>query len=193
MNISIQSRSKAHNIIRKMLASLGDPYTRFLPPAEVTLSFTFIFSFFFFEMFDASRNWSNWNDPSKRLVLCSVKLSSFSGNFFNLFMVCIAFLFLFWKFSKMARYDMTGIGINLREVPDDNGSIKIKVLGLLLDGPAHSAGVRQVTEVTTTDLIFKICSLLCFWEKHLTPMILPSLINDHATCKIYFFCSLSQH
>lgn len=43
-NISIQTRSKAHNIIRRMLASLGDPYTRFLPPAEVTLPFTFIFS-----------------------------------------------------------------------------------------------------------------------------------------------------
>ncbi|XP_022955149.1 carboxyl-terminal-processing peptidase 1, chloroplastic isoform X2 [Cucurbita moschata] len=34
MNMSIQTRSKAHNIIRRMLASLGDPYTRFLPPAE---------------------------------------------------------------------------------------------------------------------------------------------------------------
>lgn len=42
---------------------------------------------------------------------------------------------------------MTGIGINLREVPDENGGMKIKVLGLLLDGPAHLAGIRQVTEV----------------------------------------------
>lgn len=39
---------------------------------------------------------------------------------------------------------MTGIGINLREVPDDNGGVKLKVLGLILDGPAHTAGVRQV-------------------------------------------------
>ena len=39
---------------------------------------------------------------------------------------------------------MTGIGINLREVPDDNGGVKLKVLGLILDGPAHAAGVRQV-------------------------------------------------
>ena len=44
----------------------------------------------------------------------------------------------------MARYDMTGIGVNLKEVPDDNGGVKLKVLGLLLDGPAHTAGVRQV-------------------------------------------------
>ncbi|KAK6124145.1 hypothetical protein DH2020_042118 [Rehmannia glutinosa] len=47
----------------------------------------------------------------------------------------------------MARYDMTGIGINLREIPDDNGVIKLKVLGLILDGPAHSAGVRQGDEL----------------------------------------------
>lgn len=40
---------------------------------------------------------------------------------------------------------MSGIGINLREVPNDNGDVKVKVLGLVLDGPAHSAGVRQVS------------------------------------------------
>ncbi|KGN65570.1 carboxyl-terminal-processing peptidase 1, chloroplastic isoform X1 [Cucumis sativus] len=103
-NISIQTRSKAHNIIRRMLASLGDPYTRFLPPAE---------------------------------------------------------------FSKMARYDMTGIGINLREVPDDNGVMKIKVLGLLLDGPAHLAGVRQGDEIVAVNGVdaggksaFEVSSLL---------------------------------
>lgn len=45
----------------------------------------------------------------------------------------------------MAKYDITGIGINLREVPDDNGNMKLKVLGIILDGPAYSAGVRQVT------------------------------------------------
>lgn len=44
----------------------------------------------------------------------------------------------------MARYDITGIGINLREIPDGSGGVKLKVLGLLLDGPAHNAGVRQV-------------------------------------------------
>ncbi|XP_050148794.1 carboxyl-terminal-processing peptidase 1, chloroplastic isoform X2 [Malus sylvestris] len=52
-----------------------------------------------------------------------------------------------WQFSKMARYDMSGIGINLREVPDENGDVKVKVLGLVLDGPAQSAGVRQGDEV----------------------------------------------
>ncbi|KAL9146110.1 hypothetical protein ABFS82_13G088400 [Erythranthe guttata] len=84
LGASIQSRSRAHDIIRRMLASLGDPYTRFLSPTE---------------------------------------------------------------FSKMARYDMTGIGINLREIPDDNGVTKLKVLGLILDGPAQTAGVRQGDEL----------------------------------------------
>jgi hypothetical protein len=45
----------------------------------------------------------------------------------------------------MSKYDMTGIGLNLREIPDDNGSLRLMVLGLILDGPAHSAGVRQVS------------------------------------------------
>ncbi|XP_061362568.1 carboxyl-terminal-processing peptidase 1, chloroplastic [Gastrolobium bilobum] len=85
---SIQTRSKAHHIIKRMLASLSDPYTRFLSPEE---------------------------------------------------------------FSKMARYDMTGIGINLREVPDENGDIRMKVLGIILDSPAHSAGVRQGDEVLTVN------------------------------------------
>jgi carboxyl-terminal processing protease len=31
---SIRSRSRAHDIIQKMLANLGDPYTRFLTPSE---------------------------------------------------------------------------------------------------------------------------------------------------------------
>lgn len=48
------------------------------------------------------------------------------------------------KFSKMARFDVSGVGINLREVPDANGATKLKVLGIILDGPAHTAGVRQV-------------------------------------------------
>ncbi|KAH7651133.1 C-terminal processing peptidase protein [Dioscorea alata] len=85
---NIQKRSRAHDIIKKMLASLGDPYTRFLDPSE---------------------------------------------------------------FSKMARYDMTGIGINLREIPDDDGSVKLKILGVILDGPAHSAGVRQGDELLSVN------------------------------------------
>ncbi|XP_009785931.1 carboxyl-terminal-processing peptidase 1, chloroplastic isoform X2 [Nicotiana sylvestris] len=88
LSSSIQTRSKAHDIIKRMLASLGDPYTRFLSPEE---------------------------------------------------------------FSKMARYDMTGIGVNLRDVPDGNGGSKLKVLGLLLDGPAHSAGVRQGDELVSVN------------------------------------------
>ncbi|XP_063943032.1 carboxyl-terminal-processing peptidase 1, chloroplastic isoform X2 [Daucus carota subsp. sativus] len=56
-----------------------------------------------------------------------------------------------WLFSKMARYDMTGIGINLREVPDDNGGVKLKVLGLILDGPAHNAGVQQGDELLSVN------------------------------------------
>ncbi|XP_065877873.1 carboxyl-terminal-processing peptidase 1, chloroplastic isoform X2 [Euphorbia lathyris] len=34
LSTSIQSRSKAHDMIKRMLASLGDPYTRFLSPPE---------------------------------------------------------------------------------------------------------------------------------------------------------------
>ena len=52
------------------------------------------------------------------------------------------------KFSNMSKYDMMGVGLNLREIPDDNGSFKLMVLGLLLDGPAYSAGVRQVSNIT---------------------------------------------
>nr|XP_009614039.1 carboxyl-terminal-processing peptidase 1, chloroplastic isoform X2 [Nicotiana tomentosiformis]XP_016445073.1 PREDICTED: carboxyl-terminal-processing peptidase 1, chloroplastic-like isoform X2 [Nicotiana tabacum] len=88
LSSSVQTRSKAHDIIKRMLASLGDPYTRFLSPEE---------------------------------------------------------------FSKMARYDMTGIGVNLRDVPDGNGGLKLKVLGLLLDGPAHTAGVRQGDELVSVN------------------------------------------
>lgn len=39
---SIPTRSKAHQIIKRMLVSLGDPYTRFLSPEEVIDSSIFI-------------------------------------------------------------------------------------------------------------------------------------------------------
>ncbi|KAG7532478.1 PDZ domain [Arabidopsis thaliana x Arabidopsis arenosa] len=80
----IKSRSKAHEVIKKMLASLGDQYTRFLSPDE---------------------------------------------------------------FSRMSKYDITGIGINLREVSDGGGNAKLKVLGLVLDSPADIAGVKQGDEI----------------------------------------------
>ncbi|RDX60685.1 Carboxyl-terminal-processing peptidase 1, chloroplastic, partial [Mucuna pruriens] len=101
---SIQTRSRAHQIIKRMLASLGDPYTRFLSPDE---------------------------------------------------------------FSKMARYDMTGVGINLKEVPDESGDLRLEVLGIILDGPAYSAGVRQGDEILAVNNMevkgksaFEVSSLL---------------------------------
>lgn len=36
LNGRIQTRARAHDVIRKMLASVGDPYTRFLSPEEVS-------------------------------------------------------------------------------------------------------------------------------------------------------------
>lgn len=44
----------------------------------------------------------------------------------------------------MAKFDLSGIGINITEVSDDNGGTKLRVTGVVLDGPAHSAGVKQV-------------------------------------------------
>lgn len=38
LGVSIQSRSRAHEIIKRMLASLGDPYTRFLSPTDFSYS-----------------------------------------------------------------------------------------------------------------------------------------------------------
>lgn len=82
-------------------------------------------------------------------ALCNWLLSvacvyGFADVFFSSFIAWYFSPLSMWKFSKMARYDITGIGINLREVPDESGGVKLKVLGLLLDGPAHTAGVRQV-------------------------------------------------
>eukprot|EP00252_Welwitschia_mirabilis_P021782 TRINITY_DN5691_c0_g1_i2.p1 TRINITY_DN5691_c0_g1~~TRINITY_DN5691_c0_g1_i2.p1 ORF type:complete len:418 (+),score=63.65 TRINITY_DN5691_c0_g1_i2:162-1415(+) len=79
----ILTRSKAHELIQRMLNTLDDPYTRFLTPTE---------------------------------------------------------------FKKMSRYDLSGIGINLKEVSDGN-SMKLKVMGIILGGPAHSAGVKQGDEI----------------------------------------------
>ena len=46
---------------------------------------------------------------------------------------------------------MSGIGVNLREIPDENGEVKLKVLGLILDGPAYVAGVRQGDELLSVN------------------------------------------
>ena len=58
---------------------------------------------------------------------------------------------------------MTGIGINLREVTDENGDHRLKVLGLILDGPAHAAGVRQVDKDNPTSSLCQCLSkiMLC--------------------------------
>lgn len=61
----------------------------------------------------------------------------------------------------MARYDMSGIGVNLREIPDESGEVKLKVLGLILDGPAHTAGVRQVHKFDIL-VYFNSISILLF-------------------------------
>ncbi|XP_057821751.2 carboxyl-terminal-processing peptidase 1, chloroplastic isoform X2 [Cryptomeria japonica] len=84
----IQTRSAAHDSIRRMLATLDDPYTHFLTPEE---------------------------------------------------------------FTKMARYDITGIGINLKEVYDEDGITKLKILGIILGGPAYSAGIRQGDEILSVN------------------------------------------
>lgn len=62
---------------------------------------------------------------------------------------------------------MTGVGINLKEVPDENGDLRLEVLGIILDGPAHSAGVRQGDEILAVNNMevkgksaFEVSSLL---------------------------------
>ncbi|CAJ1938412.1 unnamed protein product [Sphenostylis stenocarpa] len=119
---SIQTRSKAHQIIKRMLSSLGDPYTRFLSPDE--LKFNSFESQTTFELVWLIVGPRSHDEPNKttRMDVDTI-------------------------FSKMARYDMTGVGINLKEVPSENGDLRLEVLGIILDGPAHSAGVRQVDKV----------------------------------------------
>lgn len=98
-------------------------------------------------------------------LLIDAILFSFRDLFSCCILTCIAVSVLWyfnhkWKFSKMAKYDVTGIGMNLREVPDDNGSVKLKVLGIILDGPAHSAGVRQVLLLISVYVVWTHKSLM---------------------------------
>jgi hypothetical protein len=62
---------------------------------------------------------------------------------------------------------MSGIGLNLREVLEDDGDLKLKVIGLLLDGPAHSVGVRQVgmkpkLQMQYANICFSMCCSLYY-------------------------------
>ena len=64
---------------------------------------------------------------------------------------------------------MTGIGINIREASDNIGGVKLKVQGLILDGPAHTAGVRQVEKICSMQILLALVnvsvgakSLFCF-------------------------------
>lgn len=64
---SIRSRSRAHDIIQKMLANLGDPYTRFLTPSEVsTLQMAL---FFFWGMTNGSSAYWRKHHPITRVEL----------------------------------------------------------------------------------------------------------------------------
>ncbi|EFJ30320.1 hypothetical protein SELMODRAFT_33876, partial [Selaginella moellendorffii] len=76
-----QNRKAAYSAIREMLATLDDPFTRFLTPDE---------------------------------------------------------------FSQTSKYDITGVGLNIGEVPDENGQIQLRVLGIVLQSPAELAGIQQV-------------------------------------------------
>lgn len=80
----------------------------------------------------------------------------------------------------MSKYDMTGIGLNLREIPDDNGSLRLVVLGLILDGPAHSAGVKQVS--TAKHLVcFPFRWESCFYHNVFKPIMFHFLVHTSCT------------
>lgn len=83
---------------------------------------------------------------------------------------------------------MSGIGLNLREILEDDGGVKLKVLGLLLDGPAHSAGVRQVLTKPKTEMQYACTrSSLC-----LSFVLLLLIVVDSWSCyiSIYFFVNM---
>jgi carboxyl-terminal processing protease len=80
----IRSRMGAYSTIRGMLATLDDPYTRFLTPNQ---------------------------------------------------------------FTELSKYDVTGVGLNIGELANRKGQIKLAVLGIVLGSPAQMMGVRQGDEL----------------------------------------------
>ncbi|CAI5530509.1 unnamed protein product [Closterium sp. Naga37s-1] len=54
------------------------------------------------------------------------------------------------QFAALAKYDVTGIGLNIGEDVED-GRVKLKVVGIVLGSPAQLAGVRQGDELVSVD------------------------------------------
>ena len=79
-------RAEAYGTVRNILRTLGDPYSRFVEPAD---------------------------------------------------------------FAPLLKYDISGVGMNVAEDPDD--STRLRVLGLVLDSTAAKAGVKQGDEVVAVD------------------------------------------
>lgn len=50
----------------------------------------------------------------------------------------------FVQFQALSKFDVSGIGLNIGEVDDDNGVTSLRVLGVVHDSSAHAAGIRQV-------------------------------------------------
>ncbi|CAM6121478.1 unnamed protein product [Calypogeia fissa] len=80
----IRSRMAAYGAIKGMLATLNDPYTRFLTPDQ---------------------------------------------------------------FRELSKYDVTGVGLNIGEVENGKGEVRLAVLGIVLGSPAQMMGVRQGDEL----------------------------------------------
>jgi hypothetical protein len=48
------------------------------------------------------------------------------------------------QFQALSKFDVSGIGLNIGEVDDDNGVTSLRVLGVVHDSSAHAAGIKQV-------------------------------------------------
>eukprot|EP00850_Spirogloea_muscicola_P007357 SM000037S13492 [mRNA] locus=s37:263414:272177:+ [translate_table: standard] len=53
------------------------------------------------------------------------------------------------QFSELAKYDVTGVGLNIVEIggPEGRGDRRLVVLGLVINSPAAKAGMRQGDEI----------------------------------------------